>query len=279
VLTRLDNEATLAAAVASAQAAVAAQAAVLGQTRAAVAASASEARADLARAEAALVNAGSEFERVQELFDRGVATQSDLDARRATRDQVAQDVERARAALGRYDVGDLDAQPDVLVAARNLDAARADLHRAERDLDTAVVRAPISGTVLKLHVRVGERPRDEGLMDLADLSRMTAEVEVYQSEIGRVAPGAPVTLTAEALPVPLKGTVARIGLEVGRQTLVGADPAANTDARVVEVTVALDEPSTALAQRFTNLQVIGRIEVGGVEASDPAELGASGAAP
>lgn len=63
---------------------------------------------------------------------------------------------------------DVAAQPDVAVAARNLDAVHAALARAERGLDAAV-RAPIGGTMLEVHVRVGERPGENGLMDLADL--------------------------------------------------------------------------------------------------------------
>ena len=96
-------------------------------------------------------------------------------------------------------------------------------------------------------------------MNLGNIDRMKVDVEVYQSLIGRVALGDPVEVTGEALPLPLKGTVTRIGLEVGRQNLVDASPAANTDARVVKVTVALEPDSSHLAQRFTNLQVIGRI--------------------
>ncbi len=42
---------------------------------------------------------------------------------------------------------------------------------------------------------------------------------------------------------------------VRKETIIDADPAANTDARVVTVTVNLDEASIAIAQRFTNLQV------------------------
>jgi len=61
-------------------------------------------------------------------------------------------------------------------------------------------------------------------------------VEIYQTQIGKVEVGATVKLTADALPQPLHGTVTQIGLEVGRQTVVDADPAANTDARVVTVT-------------------------------------------
>jgi HlyD family secretion protein len=98
-------------------------------------------------------------------------------------------------------------------------------------------------------------------MNLGDLTRMTAELEVYQTQVGRVDVGDAVTVTADALPRPLTGVVTRIGLEVGRQTLTDASPAANTDARVVKVYVRLDPDSSRAARRFTNLQVRGRIAV------------------
>ena len=101
------------------------------------------------------------------------------------------------------------------------------------------------------------------MLNLGDLTNMTAELEVYQTQIGQVAVGDPVRLTADALPRPLAGAVTRIGLEVGRQTLTDASPAANTDARVVKAYVRLDPESSEVAQRYTNLQVIGRITVGG----------------
>lgn len=265
VLARLDNEAQLEAAVESARATVAAREAALAQTRASVAASREEARAALARAEAAAANRQADFERTATLLERGFATRALLGDKETALEEARQEVERSRAALGRYDYEDLSQQPDVAVAARNLDAARADLARAERDGDKAAVRAPVAGTVLTIHVRPGERPGAEGVLNLGDLSRMTADVEVYQTQVGRVGLGAPVELTADALPQPLHGEVTRIGLEVGRQTLIDADPAANTDARVVTVTVALDEESTAIARRFTNLQVTARIGTGAPE--------------
>ncbi len=58
----------------------------------------------------------------------------------------------------------------------------------------------------------------------------------------------------------LRGTVESIGLTVGRQGLISDDAAANTDARVVRVLVALDGPSTELASGYTNLEVIARID-------------------
>jgi HlyD family secretion protein len=99
-------------------------------------------------------------------------------------------------------------------------------------------------------------------MNLGNIEQMTVEVEVYQTQIGRVALGNPVEVTAEALPQPLKGQVTRIGLEVGRQTVIDANPAANTDARVVKVTAALEPDASRLARRLTNLQVTVRIRIG-----------------
>ena len=98
-------------------------------------------------------------------------------------------------------------------------------------------------------------------MNIGNIDHMTAEVEVYQDLVGAVSVGQPVELLADAFPSPLTGTVSQVGLEVGRQTVLGEDPAASTDARVVEVTVSLDEPSSRLASRFTNLQVVARIKV------------------
>jgi HlyD family secretion protein len=263
VLAVLDNEAALRAAAEAARAALAVREAALTQTRATIVASRDEARASLARAESILQNANREFERVDELRRRGAAADATHDQRRAARDQAQREVEAARATLSRFETADIDAQPDVLVAARNLDAARADLARAESDLDKAHVRAPVAGTVLTIHVRPGEKPGSKGVLNLGDLTHMSAELEVYQTQIGQVAVGDLVRISADALPRPLAGRVTRIGLEVGRQTVTDASPAANTDARVVKVYVHLDPESSDMAQRYTNLQVVGRIAVGG----------------
>ena len=259
VLAILDSEHPLRAAVESARATVASREATLAQVKASVRASRNEAGASLSRAESALQNAARDFERTETLRQRGFAAEQVYDQRRTARDEAAREVERVRATLSRYGGGDIDAQADVLVAARNVDAAKAELARALADLDKAFVRAPMTGTVLTIHVRPGEKPGSQGLMNLGDIERMKVEVEIYQTLIGRVALRDMVEASAEALPGPLKGSVARVGLEVGRQNLVDASPAANTDARVVKVTVALEPDSSRLAQRFTNLQVTARI--------------------
>lgn len=261
VLATLDNEAALQAAVETARAAVATREAQLAQTSDSVRASRDEAQAALDRAEAAARNAQLDFERTAKLFKRGISSEATYQQKRTARDETAREVSKARATLSRFQSVEASAQLDVVLAARNLDAAKADLARAMRDLEKARVLAPADGTVLTIHVRSGERPGNEGILNLGNLEDMTAEVEVYQSQIGLVDIGDAVEIAAEALSAPLKGTVTRIGLEVGRQTMTDSTPAANTDARVVKVYVDLDEPSSKLAERFTNLQVMARIQV------------------
>lgn len=262
-LATLDNAPSLTAAVETARATVAAREATLAQVRLSVAASREESAAALARADATLRAAERGFERTEALRTRDIAADATLDQRRASRDEARREVERLRAMLSRYEATDPDRQADVLVAARNLDAARADLARAVVDLDRAQVRAPRDGTVLTIHARPGERPGSSGLMSFGDVDRMTVEVEVHESVIGRVAVGDRAEATAAALPRPLAGTVTRVGLEVTRQALVDPSPAANTDARVVKVTIALDPADAPAARGYTNLQVRVRIAVRG----------------
>ena len=95
---------------------------------------------------------------------------------------------------------------------------------------------------------------------MGDTSQMMAEVEVWQDRIATVAIGQPVELAAVALGQTLHGVVDSIGLTVGRQGLISDDAAENKDARVIRVLVALDEASSAIALRYTNLSVIARID-------------------
>ncbi|MBD3763252.1 MAG: HlyD family efflux transporter periplasmic adaptor subunit [Rhodobacterales bacterium] len=189
-----------------------------------------------------------------------MATQAKLDSVRTAAEGASLAVARAEATLKRFSSVDLDDQPDVIVATRNVEAARADLDRARLDLERSTVVAPIAGTILDIHATPGQRPPAEGIMEMGDTGQMMAEVEVWQDRITAVQPGQPVDLAAAALNTTLQGRVDRIGLTVGRQGLISDDAAENKDARVIRVLVALDAPSPDLASRFTNLEVIARID-------------------
>lgn len=259
-LARLDNAAALEGAVLSAEANLAVREATLMQTRAAVQASRDEAQAALEQALAAASEAGSGLQRTEALFQRGVATQETLDAARTAAESARLAVTRAEVTLARFSSVALDQQPDIVVATRNVEAGRSDLARARLDLQRAVVVAPISGAILDINATPGERPPADGIMQMGDTSRMMAEVEIWQDRIARVTVGQPVELVSSALDTTLQGKVESIGLTVGRQGLISDDAAENKDARVIRVLVALDDASSAIGARFTNLEVIARID-------------------
>lgn len=259
-LARLDNSTALESAVLLAEANLAVRQATRMQIRVAVEASRDEAQATLDQAVADAAEAFATLKRTEELFQRNVTTETTRDAVRAASAEANLAVSRAEATLKRFAALAHDDQPDVVVASRNVDAAQADLARARLDLQRAVVVAPITGTILDIHVTPGERPPAGGIMEMGDTRQMMAEVEVWQDRIGAVAPGQPVELAAEALGQMLRGQVDSIGLTVGRQGLISDDAAENKDARVIRVLVALDAASSAIAARYTNLEVIARID-------------------
>lgn len=262
ILAILDNLSRLQSNVASAQAALRVREASLAQTRASNTASRAEAQASLDRAQASATVAQSELDRDTALFERGVITRANFDQTVATATQAARDVERTRATLSRYDSGSESVQADIAVAEANLDAALAALDSAQQDLDSAYVRAPERGKVLDINVRAGESPGSAGIIDLGDTSQMTVEAEVYQNMVGRITIGDPAIISADALGQDLTGIVSAIGLKIGRQSITSDDPAANTDARVVDVIITLDAASSPIAAPFTNLEAIVRIDAG-----------------
>tara|TARA_R110002096_G_scaffold119038_13_gene257881 strand:+ start:29288 stop:30352 length:1065 start_codon:yes stop_codon:yes gene_type:complete len=265
ILAVLDNLPQLESTVVSAQAAVRVREAGLAQTRAANAASLAEAQASLERAEATATVTQQERERITTLFERGVATRAAIDQIAARTIETGRDVERALATLSRYDTESETVQADIAVAQANLNAAHAEHERAQQDLERAYVRAPQTGKVLTINIRPGERPGAIGIIDLGDTSQMTVEAEVYQTMIGRVIIGDPATISADALSQDLSGVVSAVGLAIGRQSITSDDPAANTDARVVDVIITLDKASSDIAAPFTNLEVIVRIDAGRTE--------------
>ena len=135
------------------------------------------------------------------------------------------------------------------------DVAIADLRLARAELARVEVRSPIAGQVITVYARSGERVGSEGILELGETGAMYAVAEVYEADVGGVEHGSEAQVTSTALPRPLHGVVDRIAMRVRKQDVLGTDPAARTDARVVEVEVRLDPADVALAAGFTHLQV------------------------
>ena len=135
------------------------------------------------------------------------------------------------------------------------DAAAAELRLARAELARNQVSSPIDGQIIDVHARDGERVGPDGIVEIGQTQAMYAIAEVYETDVGRVRVGARARVTSPALPRVLNGTVDRIDMRVGKLDALGTDPAAKTDARVVEVEVRLDAGDAAAAASLTHLQV------------------------
>jgi HlyD family secretion protein len=121
-------------------------------------------------------------------------------------------------------------------------------------LQRRTIRAPTSGRVLKVHARAGEKVEADGVAELARTDQMYAIAEVYETDIARVHPGQHATVSSPALgSAPLRGTVERLALKLGKKDVFGDDPTAKRDVRVIEVEVKLED--SARVAGLTNLQV------------------------
>jgi len=269
VLAVLDSLTIYQAALTSAESTLAIRRAALAQARVQVAATEAELQAQVRGAEATVAAAERELARVSSLVERGAATPSVLEGAERGAETARADRDRLQAALTRYQPGPDGQQVDIAVATADLSAAEAAAEQARRDLDRARVLAPQDGTIIEVAVRAGERPPADGLLRMGDTTRMEAEVEVFQTMVPRVAVGQAVSLASGVLgDTPLTGAVSRIGTLVGRQSVTAEDPAANTDARVLLVTVALDEVSSVRAAAYVNLEVVARIAVAAPASGD-----------
>lgn len=170
---------------------------------------------------------------------------------------------RRLGAAGAVAAEELDRrEQDLLTLNGLLQEARAQLVKVNADLLLTELRAPLAGTVLKIHARVGERPGDKGILELGASDRMEALLEVYESDIARVRLGQQVRLTSEngGFSGALSGVVSRITPQVRQREVLSTDPTGDADARVVEVRVQLEPADAQRVHRLAGLKLIGRLQ-------------------
>jgi HlyD family secretion protein len=144
---------------------------------------------------------------------------------------------------------------DIALAEAELAAAEAAVARARAEAALARLRAPIGGTVIRVIARSGERAGTDGVLEIADLSRMDVVADVYETDLPRLRLGAAAEVMVPGEAVRFAATVREIGWQVRRNTQATSDPVAAVDARTVEVRLTLaPEAAEALARR-SNMQV------------------------
>ena len=130
----------------------------------------------------------------------------------------------------------------------------------EIDLFNSKLRSPIDGFILSINTRVGERPKNEGVLDIGSSQKMEAIIEVYESDIDRVFISQNVELISEngGFKNTLKGKVSRISPQVKQRKVLSTDPTGDADARIIEVLVKLNEESIRLVQNYSGMKVIAK---------------------
>ena len=145
------------------------------------------------------------------------------------------------------------AHANARVAASRIEVVRARMAIDEIEIERSMVRAPVAGRVLEVHTRPGEMAGAHSVLDLGRTDHMFAIAEVYETDITNVTVGQKARISSDALSETLTGTVERIRGKVQKKDVIGTDPAARKDARIIEVEIRLDDSKSA--KGLTNLQV------------------------
>ena len=204
---------------------------------------------DIARAKKDIAFARTEFDRQQQLAERGFTTRARLDEARHAFDL-------AEASLRTAEADAAEARSALATGAQvpgvnpTLAAARAARDKALLDLRRTEVRAPVSGRVSQVdRLQIGQM-MVTGLpaVSIVANDRSWVEANFKETQLDRIKPGQRAEITLDAYSgVKLKGHVASIGGGTGSEFSVL--PAQNSTGNWVKVTqrvpvrIAIDEAS------------------------------------
>ena len=214
-------------------------------------------QAALKRARAELQRAQVNFKRASQLVEERLIARQDYDQRRADFEAALAVTEEAQARLAELKVRRRQLMAQRESARRRIEQADARLVRVSDVLDKHYSVSPLDGVVTNLPVRVGETvvPGIQNssaslVMTIADMSLITAEVRVDETDIVNVKLGQQAQITIDAIPnQTFKGSVIEIGnTAILRMTGLAASQSnvASQEAKDFKVVIALEVPAAAI---------------------------------
>jgi len=206
--------------------------------------------ADLNRAHSDAEHAKLDWERAQGLYNAALIAKQDYDVKKAAWESAEAGLAQAQAK-----VAQAKAQKDSMD--RHITQNQANLTRVSDVLQKTTYDAPFDGVITNLPVREGEtvvmgiqNSPGSTLMTIADLSVITAEVKVDETDIVNVHIGQNADVTIDAIPHRVfRGVVSEIGDNaIVRSTGVATSQATSTsqEAKDFKVVVTLTDPPTDL---------------------------------
>jgi HlyD family secretion protein len=204
------------------------------------------AQADLVMQQANLEKAKLDWERGQGLFKDGLIPQQDFDQRKTTYDAAVAQVESSKARM-------LSLKASLEQMRAQLAQSQAVLVHTEDILHKTVYTSPINGIVSYLPERVGDyvvpgiqNSNGSFLMTLSDMSVVTAEVKVDETDIVNVKRGEDAEVTVDAFPGKVfKGQVTDIGSQAVLRTsglATTQSTTSNQEAKDFKVVVTILNP-------------------------------------
>ena len=202
--------------------------------------------ADLNRAKSDAVHAKLDWDRAQGLYGAALIAKQDYDVKKAAWEQADAGLAQAEAR-----VAQARAQKDS--SDKHIVQNEANLTRVSDVLQKTTYEAPFDGVITNLPVREGEtvvigiqNSPGSTLMTIADMSVITAEVKVDETDIVNVHLGQPAEVSIDAIPRKVfHGTVSEIGDNaIVRSTGVATSQATSTseEAKDFKVVVTLNDP-------------------------------------
>ena len=204
------------------------------------------AQADLLMQQANLEKAKLDWERGQGLFKDGLIAKQDFDQRKTGYDAAVAQVDSSRARM-------LSSKATLDQMRSQVAQGRAVLVHTQDILHKTVYTSPINGIVSYLPERVGDyvvpgiqNSNGSFLMTLSDMSIVTAEVKVDETDIVSVKMGQDADVTIDAVPGKVfKGKVTEIGSQAVLRTsglATTQSTASNQEAKDFKVVVTISNP-------------------------------------
>jgi HlyD family secretion protein len=216
----------------------------------AAAANDSSAQADVQQYTAAYEKARLDEARGQQLFQQGLIAKQDFDTTQSAYDTAVANVAAAKARAQQAHA-QLAQSKAALLEAEDTQAHTRDV------LNKTTYLAPIDGVVTYIAVRVGEgvvpgiqNSTGSFLMTISDMSVVTSEVMVDETDIINVRPGQPAQVTIDAIPDKIfPGHVTQVGTQAVLRTsglTSTQSTTSNQEAKDFKVVVTLDNPPEGL---------------------------------
>jgi HlyD family secretion protein len=163
-------------------------------------------RAQRRENDAALAQAEIEFKRQTELLTKGVGTRKDYEQAESMTRQLHS---RAASLAAQERVGELAARPDEIAAAKaQVDQDRANLAQSRKRLDDLMPGAPEDGLIENTFYNPGEWvPAGTPVVSLLPPFRVKLRFYVPQEDVAQAKMGAPVSFTCDGCPADLRASI------------------------------------------------------------------------